>query len=78
MPASGIACAVLIPPATMDAVLLCATQLMLASTKGWFTAWLPEPVTGFGAPLLSMENTETLLEPLLATNRKLPALSVAT
>ncbi len=52
---------------------------MLARAMGLFTGELKgEPVTCFSAPLLSMENTEMLVESRLATNRKLPAVSVAT
>lgn len=48
-----------------------AMGLITGETKG-------EPVTGFSAPLLSMENTEMLLVSRLATNKKLPEVSVAT
>lgn len=53
--------------------------MMLARATGLVTTeGNGEPFTPFSAPLLSMENTEMVLESRLATNRKLPPVSVVT
>src|SRR5271169_6809562 len=52
---------------------------MLARAMGLITGDAKgEPVTCFSAPLLSMENTEMLLVSRLATNSKVPEVSIAT